>query len=161
MPQSQKDPALPKPASLPEGPNWSAGFTNLQGAQAETLCMILRTLFPHDSLGDGVYRRTVRAFDEHASTVATVVKVIEAANAACPMPFKDCAESYRVAALQTLEETEDFRILQPWAVRFFYDDLEVWQAFGYEGASIHLGGYVKRGFNDLYWLPEIPAEETL
>jgi len=42
-------------------------------------------------------------------------------------------------------------------VRFLYDDVEVWQAFGYEGASAHLGGYVNRGFNDLDWLPDPPA----
>ena len=47
-----------------------------------------------------------------------------------------------------------FRFLQRASVRYLYDDLEVWQAFGYEGASYHLGGFIDRGFDDLDWLPD-------
>jgi hypothetical protein len=35
----------------------------------------------------------------------------------------------------------------------------VWDAVGYEGPSVHKGGYVNRGFDDLDWLPD-PRIET-
>lgn len=31
---------------------------------------------------------------------------------------------------------------------------DVWQAIGYGGPSLHLGGYIGRGFDDIDWLPE-------
>jgi hypothetical protein len=74
-----------------------------------------------------------------------------------PLPFRDLSEGYRVQALKAIEGTPAFRFVQRASVRFLYDDVEVWQAFGYEGASVHLGGYLARGFNDLAWLPEPPA----
>jgi hypothetical protein len=37
-----------------------------------------------------------------------------------------------------------------------YDDREVWSLLGYEGPSFAQGGYLKRGFDDLDWLPDPP-----
>ena len=33
-----------------------------------------------------------------------------------------------------------------------YNNPDVWEILGYEGASAHLGGYINRGFNDIDWL---------
>ncbi|TAK53194.1 MAG: hypothetical protein EPO25_11465 [Gammaproteobacteria bacterium] len=35
---------------------------------------------------------------------------------------------------------------------------EIWRVAGYEGESYSRGGYLLRGFNDLAWLPEPPAD---
>ncbi len=32
--------------------------------------------------------------------------------------------------------------------------------FGYEGEAFSKGGYLTRGFNDLRWLPEVPAPDS-
>jgi hypothetical protein len=40
-----------------------------------------------------------------------------------------------------------------------YDDAEVWDLLGYEGASFDKGGYLHRGFDDLDWLPRARVEE--
>jgi len=32
--------------------------------------------------------------------------------------------------------------------------------FGYEGEAYSKGGYLFRGFNDLRWLPEVPAKDS-
>jgi hypothetical protein len=32
--------------------------------------------------------------------------------------------------------------------------------FGYEGEAFSKGGYLQRGFNDLRWLPEVPAADS-
>ena len=74
------------------------------------------------------------------------------------MPFAELAETYRVGVLKQIESTAEFFFVQRFAVRYFYDNIEVWAAFGYQGASVHLGGYVRRGFNDLDWLPALPND---
>ena len=161
MIKAHKDPALPLPAELPEGPEWVDALTTLSADAGETLQSIIFTLYPHDVLPVRVYRRVVLAFDHMAAasntTAVLIDQTIKTLDATSPMRFRDMAESYRVAALKSMEASPGFVLLQRTAVRYLYDDLEVWQAFGYEGASTHLGGYVERGFDDLDWLPPLPA----
>ena len=158
---AHKDPKLPPPPAAPEGPEWSEALTVLTPAVAETLVAVVRTLCPHDALADRVYRRVVMQHDRLAGAspgVATLIaQAVGALDGAMPLPFRERSESYRVAALKAIEATPAFVFLQRTAVRFLYDDVEVWEAFGYEGASAHLGGYLDRGFNDLDWLPEPPV----
>src|ERR1700732_2043427 len=35
------------------------------------------------------------------------------------------------------------------------DQEALWPKFGYEGSSAEHGGYIKRGFNDIDWLPKV------
>ena len=49
-----------------------------------------------------------------------------------------------------------FDLIKATTVVALYDNPLVWKAFGYEGPSVHLGGYVNRGFDDLDWLPDPP-----
>lgn len=158
---AHKDPKLPSPAAQPEGSVWTSVLKKLDPITAETLYVATRTLYPHDSLPDRVYHRVVVALDSvavsspaFADLLAECVRQLEAG---FPVPFRDRSESYRVAALKAIESTVAFRFLQRSAVRHLYDDVEVWQAFGYEGAAHHLGGYVERGFDDLDWLPPVPS----
>lgn len=157
---SHKDPKLPPVPALPDGPGWVLALKIFDGPTAEALCAAVRTLYPHDVLSDGAYRRVVAFLDRTAVEVpasrALLTECVAKLEAAFPVPFRDRSEGYRVAALKSIEGTPAFRCLQRNAVRFLYDDLEVWQAFGYEGASVHLGGYLHRGFDDLDWLPPVP-----
>ncbi len=157
---AHKDPKLPPAAEIPDGPEWTRALIVLSPETGETLVAIVRTLCPHDRLADLVYRRVVLHYDRLARNVtvaAAITQAIGALEGAMPLPFRDRSESYRIAALKAIETTPAFVFLQRTAVRFLYDDIEVWEAFGYEGASVHLGGYVTRGFNDLDWLPEPPV----
>ena len=45
---------------------------------------------------------------------------------------------------------------RPRCRRPLYNNPQVWQAFGFEGASFDEGGYIMRGFEDLGWLPVLP-----
>jgi len=36
-----------------------------------------------------------------------------------------------------------------------YNQKELWPKFGYEGSSAEHGGYIKRGFADIDWLPKV------
>lgn len=158
---AHKDPALPAPVAIPDGPQWAGALRHLDVDLAETLCAAVRTLYPHDALPIRVYHRVVAALDAAAGTSPTVTALLaECArrlDADFPVAFRERSESYRVGALKAIEGSPAFRYLQRSVVRHLYDDIEVWQAFGYEGASHHLGGYVDRGFDDLDWLPPVPS----
>lgn len=157
---AHKDPKLPPPPDISEGPEWTEALTVLTPEVGETLLAFVRTLCPHDALADRVYHRVILHYDRLAgaapAVVALIAQAVGALDGATPLPFRERSESYRVAALRAIETTPGFVFLQRTAVRFLYDDIEVWEAFGYEGASVHLGGYIT-SFNDLDWLPEPPV----
>jgi hypothetical protein len=156
-----KDPKLPAAPAVSDGPGWAAGLRNINAADADTLVAVIRTLYPHDGLPETIYRRVVVRFDRLAAVPAAAALLAgfcKDVSAGWPIPFSDLAETYRVQALKTLEAGAAFFFVQRMAVRYLYDDVELWAAFGYEGASVHLGGYVKRGFDDLDWLPPLPND---
>lgn len=158
---AHKDPKLPPPVVLPEDESWVGALSLFDAHAAETLVAAVRTLYPHDGLPERIYRRTVFHFDAMAAkapaAAQSFAEFVDLVDGALPLPFRELSESYRVQVLKGVEGTSAFRLVQRSAVRFLYDDIEVWQAFGYEGASVHLGGYVNRGFNDLDWLPDPPS----
>jgi len=152
-----KDPKLPEAPAVSGAADWAAGLYGISAGDAETLVAAIRTLCPHDELPETVYRRVVVQFDRLPASehIAVFCRML---NDAGPVAFAALAETYRVQALKRIENTPEFTFVQRMAVRYLYDDVEVWSAFGYEGASVHLGGYVKRGFDDLDWLPPLPND---
>lgn len=160
-PVAYKDPRVARLPECSDEPAWFAALSTLEPTPARTLLAVLRTLYPHDRLPDAVYRRVVVAFDRIACTSPALREqlagFIVALDSATPLPFADLSESYRVTTLKQNESAPAFRFVQRTGVRYLYDDIEVWEAFGYEGASYHLGGYVQRGFDDLDWLLPLPT----
>jgi hypothetical protein len=154
---SAKDPILPPALSVPEGENWSSTLRDISTVDADTLVSIVRTLYPHDSLPERVYRRVVMNLDREGAG-QNIREICRHVDTVWPIPFAELAESYRVNILRSIEVRPGFVFVQRMALRYLYDDLEVWEAFGYQGASFHLGGYIKRGFNDLDWLPPLPND---
>jgi hypothetical protein len=152
-----KDPKLPAPLAVSEKDDWAGALKTISAADAEILAAAIQTLYPHDSLPFTVYRRVVLHFDR-LDAGPTLTAFCKAASASWQIPFSALAETYRVEALKRIESTPEFTFVQRMAVRYLYDDVEVWAAFGYEGASVHLGGYIKRGFDDLDWLPPLPND---
>lgn len=155
--QAHKDPALTPPPLFDTEAEWLDALRHFDAPQARSLLMLLRTLYPHDALHDRVYRRVVAVIDGvcamQTSQAIGVARLLASLDQAFALPFAGLSESFRVLALKSHESLPAFRFLQRSAVRHLYDDLELWQAFGYEGASHHLGGFVDRGFDDLDWLP--------
>ncbi len=154
---AHKDPKLPAPLTVANTQDWAANLYTISAADAETLIAAIQTLYPHDSLPVTIYRRVVLHFDR-LDTGPTLTAFCESLGGAWPIPFTALAETYRIEALKRIEATPEFTFVQRLAVRYLYDDVELWSAFGYEGASVHLGGYLKRGFDDLDWLPPLPND---
>ena len=111
-----------------------------------------RTMFPHDGLPDEAYAKVVGVLEGagDASVAAGIEQLDD------PKPFLEQDEDGRLEALRRCEGTPFFDLLKATAVVELYDNPLVWKAFGYEGPSVHLGGYINRGFDDLDWLPDPP-----
>ena len=63
-------------------------------------------------------------------------------------------ETERVALLQQIEPTAFFQKVRGDLIVSLYNQKELWPKFGYEGSSAEHGGYIKRGFADIDWLPK-------
>jgi hypothetical protein len=161
---AHKDPALPPLPCCEQEADWLALLSSLNAGQAHCLLQVARTLCPHDKLPEPVYRRVVlqldRAWQRAPAALDSVLGLLTRLDRVFPLPFVQLSESYRVSALKSLEASPAFRLVQRGTVRHLYDDLVVWQAFGYEGAAYHLGGYLQRGFDDLDWLPLLPESHA-
>jgi hypothetical protein len=124
-----------------------------ESARAATL-RATRVMFPHDDLPDEAYEKVVRAIEADPAALATVESGLRELDG--DGPFAELGPEAQLAVLERSQGTEIFKVLHATAVVELYDNPLVWKTFGYEGPSVHLGGYVDRGFDDLDWLPDPP-----
>ena len=130
----------------------------LSDHERETTLRVARVMFPHDALPDEAYENVVDAIEAEASGSGAVRETIAQGIAALddPTPFGTLDPDAQLQTLCDAEGTPYFDLVRATAVVALYDNPLVWKAFGYEGPSVHLGGYVNRGFDDLDWLPDPP-----
>ena len=121
-----------------------------------TLVAMARQLFPHDALDDAPYADIVRSIAKEADDerIGLIVEGVELLDSAMGTRFVDLPEERKVEALKEIEGSDFFNDIRGTTVRNLYRNPLVWAHFGYEGPSSHLGGYVKRGFDDAAWVPE-------
>ena len=126
----------------------------------ETTLRVARTMYPHDMLPDAAYEIVVAQVEAEARGNDAVQATIEQGIAELddPTPFTDLDADAQLAALERTEGSDYFNLVRSTAVVALYDNPDVWKALGYEGPSVHLGGYVNRGFDDLDWVPDPPTE---
>lgn len=124
----------------------------------ETALRAARTMFPHEKLPDEAYAKVINQLEVEATGNDAVASSIEQGIAQLddPEPFVGLDAAAALKALKRNEDLEFVKLLQATSTVELYDNPLVWKAFGYEGPSSHLGGYVNRGFNDLDWLPDPP-----
>lgn len=126
---------------------------SLDHAQAMLLLSVARTLFPHDFLPDEQYSKIVLAIDAKAAADDTVAMTVKKALAAFPNDFTAMADAKREEHLRTLQGSPFFRLVYEETIAGLYGDPTVSALLGYEGSSVEHGGYLKRGFDDISWLP--------
>ena len=143
---------------------WADDATTLTPAALKTLLKMARDIYPHDFLGDSYYITAVKPWDGKAAKDPAVKSLIndgvakldQEANASYKVPYLQVAwESDRVAILQRIEPTPFFQKIRGDLVVSLYNQKAVWPKFGYEGSSAEHGGYIKRGFADIDWLPKV------
>ncbi len=128
-----------------------------------SLVGLLRAAYPHPRFPDGPYERTA---DEVISQVEeslwhrmVLVNGLGTLDLRAGGSFAELVPEAAEALLRELADAEFFRFVRGVAVVTLYNDHEVWDLLGYEGASFDQGGYVERGFDDLDWLPAARIEE--
>jgi hypothetical protein len=143
---------------------WAEDATTLTPATLKTLVKMARDIYPHDFLGDSYYITAVKPWDDKAAKDPAVKSLIndgvarldQEANDRHKVPYVQVAwENDRVALLQRIEQTAFFQKIRGDLVVSLYNQKEVWPKFGYEGSSAEHGGYIKRGFADIDWLPKV------
>ncbi len=122
-----------------------------------TTLSVARTMFPHDALPDEAYAKVVRQIEADAHGDETILPAIQAGVAELDegTPFAQRDAGARLAALTEAQDTPYFKLVHATAVVELYDQPSVWRAFGYEGPSVHRGGFPDT-FDDLDWLPDPP-----
>ena len=134
-------------------------MAELLSEQARATCLqAVRTIYPHDGLPDEAYAKVVHVLEGEAAGDDGVATLLRdgLADLDGDGSFTSLDADGRLQAMRAIESSELFKLLHATATVELYDNPLVWKAFGYEGPSTHLGGYVDRGFDDLDWLPDPP-----
>jgi hypothetical protein len=130
------------------------GGRGLTDRQARILLRLLRVAYPHPSFPDAPYERTAKTVEEAGRTDPVLVTGLDDLDARAGGDFVGLDDDRATALLKEVSETPFFSLVHSTTVVALYDDHEVWDLLGYEGASFDKGGYLHRGFDDLDWLPD-------
>jgi len=143
---------------------WADDAVALTPAQLKTLVKVARDIYPHDMLGDSYYIIAVKPWDAKAakdpatkSLIADgVSRLDQDARERHQVPYAEVAwEADRVVLLRGIEQSDFFKKVRGDLIVSLYNQKELWPKFGYEGSSAEHGGYIKRGFSDIDWLPKV------
>lgn len=143
---------------------WATDATTLSPSTLKTLVKVARDIYPHDFLVDSYYITAVKPWDGKAAKDPAVKSLLEDGVRRLDQDAKDKHklayaqvpwEADRVVLLQGIEQTDFFKTLRSDLVVSLYNQEELWPKFGYEGSFAEHGGYIKRGFNDIDWLPKV------
>ena len=142
------------------GPNgaWALALTKLDATTGKTLIRMCRDLYPHDQFDDALYAKVVEALDQAAAKDDALAKLLTdgaaALDKASDGSYLKAKDEHRLATLVGMQADPFFQKVRGTVVTTLYNDPAVWEKLGYEGSSAEHGGYIKRGFDDIDWLPK-------
>ncbi len=139
---------------------WAVDLTAATSSEGAALMAAARTIAPHDKLEDAAYALVVQAIDGAAAKDEALRRQLKEGVAGLGADFATAPESARVAALKRVESTPFFQNVRAQTLQVLYATPMAAKLFGYEGEAFSKGGYLSRGFNDLRWLPEVPASDS-
>ena len=143
---------------------WADDAVALTPATMKTLVKVARDIYPHDMLGDSYYITAVKPWDAKAAKDPAIKSLIsdgisrldQDARELHQVDYADVQwEADRVALLRGIEQSDFFKKVRGDLIVSLYNQKELWPKFGYEGSSAEYGGYIKRGFSDIDWLPKV------
>jgi hypothetical protein len=143
---------------------WANEATTLSPATMKTLVKVARDIYPHDFLVDSYYITAIMPWDAKAAKDPATKALLEDGVRRLDQDAQDRHnvgyvqvpwEADRVVLLRGIEQTDFFKKVRSDLVVSLYNQEELWPKFGYEGSSAEHGGYIKRGFNDIDWLPKV------
>lgn len=147
-------------ALIAPGRVWAVDLEALTSSEGAALLSMARTIAPHDNLDDAAYALVIKAVDTDAAKDANILKMVKEGVAALGAGFAAESATERVEALKKMESSPFFQTMRLKTLQVLYSSPIAYAYFGYEGEAFSKGGYLFRGFNDLRWLPEVPAEDS-
>lgn len=144
---------------IARGPAWAVDLSALTASEGATLMAVARTIAPHDKLDAAAYALVVQAVDADAGKEEKTRAMLKEGIAKLGADFAANPENARVEALKKIESSPFFQTMRLKTLQVLYASPIAYAYFGYEGEAFSKGGYLRRGFNDLRWLPEVPLED--
>jgi hypothetical protein len=139
---------------------WAVDLRALSSTEGATLMAMTRTIAPHDKLDDAAYALVVQSVDADAVKDPQQLAILKEGIHRLGPGFATAAEPARVQALRAVETSVFFKTVRTATLGVLYATPMAYAYFGYEGEAFSKGGYLTRGFNDLHWLPEVPAQDS-
>jgi hypothetical protein len=140
---------------------WALELRVLTQPEAEAVIQLGRVLFPHEKLPDAVYALLAQDLDGEAAADAQQAELLRAGlrqlDQQAGGSFVQAAPERRLAAVKAIEGQPFFNAVRGKCVTTLYNNEMAFAALGYPGSAWEQGGYLKRGFQDLKWLPDPPA----
>ena len=151
-------------ATLAPSQAWALSLKSLNESEASAILKVTRAIFPHDTLDDAVYALVVKDLDPAAADDPSVSKLlrdgINELNKRANTEWASLDYLQRENLVITMAGTDFFEKVRGTSVVSLFNNEMAWAHFGYEGSSYELGGYFDRGFQDLDWLPNPPADAS-
>jgi len=143
---------------------WALELTKLDKATGQTLLQATRHIFPHATLDDAVYALVVKDLDAAAAGNDDVAKLLTGGaaelNTGAGGDWLAADSDKQFAVIEKMAGSDFFEKIKGTAVVSLYNNEMAWAHFGYEGDAWKEGGYLTRGFDDLNWLPDPPADAS-
>lgn len=106
----------------------------------------------------------MKALDEKAGADALtreqLADGIRALDEAAGGRFVSASPDVQQRCTKAIEGQPFFELVRSQCITTLYNNEMSFTLFGYPGSSWQLGGYLKRGFQDLTWLPSPPADAS-
>jgi hypothetical protein len=143
---------------------WALELKSLTTAEGAAIMAMGRVLYPHAKLPDAVYALLSKALDEKAAGDAAAAKSLREGIAQLDQKaggsFAKASAAKKLDVVKSLEGTPFFGMVRGQCITALYDNDMAYAVFGYPGSAWEKGGYITRGFQDLKWLPNPPAEAS-
>ena len=151
-------------SALAPSQTWALELTKLDSATGQSLLKATRHIFPHATLDDAVYALVVKDLDAAAAGDDVVAKLltdgVAALNKGAGGDWLAADDAKQFSVIETMAGNDFFEKIRGTAVVSLYNNDMAWAHFGYQGDAWSKGGYLTRGFDDLSWLPDPPAEAS-
>ena len=135
-------------------------FAWAQGDQRlEVLAQVSYALYPHQRMPHKFYLASAQGLLDKAKGDAKLAALLEegheTVNSIFSEPFNKLSAGDQDLVLQRIQGTPYFQTVRGHTVVGLYNIPGVWDYFGYQGPSFPKGGYLERGFDDVFWLKDV------
>jgi len=136
----------------------AASLQVFDNRETRSLMALTRAMFPHSELDDAYYLEVIEYLDSRAAGSGELLGLIRAGiselDEAAGGSWVDSDVDRKLQVLEALQTEAFFGAILNSTIDVLYRNQAVLDYLGYPGSSIEYGGYIKRGFDDIGWLPE-------